>query len=140
MTQKGWGRLDMANPMDEVILARLAALLEDVARLDFSREEHRAVQVAMRRAQSGSLTAQEQFIDASGFFGMEIVRALRENTEQIMEATKWFARPGPDKQERLLTLSRFINSLLGLDFLTFCYLVHVAHVASLPPGSLRTVQ
>jgi len=79
-------------------------------------------------------------MDASEFFSLETVQALQEHTEQIMEATKWFARPGPDKQERLLTLSRFINSLLGLDFLTFCYLVHVAHVASLPPGSLRTVQ
>jgi hypothetical protein len=126
--------------MDEIMLTKLSALLQDLVRLELSQEEHRAVQVAMLRAQSGSLTAQEQFMDASEFFSLEIVQALQEYTEQIMEATKWFARPGPDKQERLLTLSRFINSLLGLDFLTFCYLVHVAHVASLLPGSLRTVQ
>lgn len=130
----------MTNQMDEIMLTKLSALLQDLVRLELSQEEHRAVQVAMLRAQSGSLTAQEQFMDASEFFSLEIVQALQEYTEQIMEATKWFARPGPDKQERLLTLSRFINSLLGLDFLTFCYLVHVADVASLPPGSLRTVQ
>ena len=130
----------MTNQMDEIMLTKLSALLQDLVRLELSQEEHRAVQVAMLRAQSGSLTAQEQFMDASEFFSLETVQALQEHTEQIMEATKWFARPGPDKQERLLTLSRFINSLLGLDFLTFCYLVHVAHVASLPPGSLRTVQ
>ena len=130
----------MTNQMDEIMLTKLSALLQDLVRLELSQEEHRAVQVAMLRAQSGSLTAQEQFMDASEFFSLEIVQALQEYTEQIMEAMKWFARPGPDKQERLLTLSRFINSLLGLDFLTFCYLVHVAHVTSLPPGSLRTVQ
>lgn len=130
----------MTNPMDEVMLTRLSALLKDMVRLKLSEEEHRAVQVAILRAQSGRLTAQEQFGEASEFFGLEIVQALQQHTEQIMEATKWFARPGPDKQERLLTLSRFINNLLGLDFLTFCYLVHVAHVASLPPGSLRTLQ
>ena len=130
----------MTNQMDEIMLTKLSALLQDLVRLELSQEEHRAVQVAMLRAQSGSLTAQEQFMDASEFFSLEIVQALQEYTEQIMEATKWFARPGPNKQERLLTLSRFINSLLGLDFLTFCYLVHVAHVASLLPGSLRTVQ
>jgi hypothetical protein len=130
----------MTNQMDEIMLTKLSALLQDLVRLELSQEEHRAVQVAMLRAQIGSLTAHEQFMDASEFFSLETVQALQEHTEQIMEATKWFARPGPDKQERLLTLSRFINSLLGLDFLTFCYLVHVAHVASLPPGSLRTVQ
>ena len=130
----------MVSPMDEVILARLAAVLEDVARLKLSREEHRAVQVALRRAQSGCLAAEEQFIGASGFFGLQIVQALREHTEQLMEATKWLARPGPGRQARLLKLSRFICKLLGLDLLTFCYLVHVAHVASLALGSLGRAQ
>jgi len=140
MTEKGRGRTDMASPVDEAILARLVAVLEDVARLKLSREEHRAVQIAMRRAQSGSLTAQEQFMDASELFGLEIVEALQEHTGGIMEAARWLARPGPDKRARLMALSGSVSKMLGLDLFTFLYLEHVAHLASLLPASLGTAQ
>jgi len=140
MTEKGQGRIDIASPVDEAILARLVAVLEDVARLKLSREEHRAVQVALRRAQSGCLTAEERFIDAGGLFGLQIVRALREHAEQVMEAARWLARPGPDTRARLMALSGSVSKMLGLDLFTFLYLVHVAHLASLIPGSLGTAQ
>jgi hypothetical protein len=94
----------------------------------------------MLRAQSGSLSDQEQFLDASEFFGLEIVQALKEHTGEIIEATKWLGRPGSDREERLLKFRQLISRLLGLDLLTFLYLLHAARVASLPPGSLGTVQ
>jgi len=103
-------------------------------------EEHRAVHVAIRRAQSGSLTDHEQFLDASEFFALEIVQALQEHTAEITEATKWLARPGSDREERLRTFRQLISRLLGLDLLTFLYLLHVAHVASLLPGNRGTMQ
>ena len=62
MTDKECGQLDMNNPMDEAMLARVAKALEDAARAELTVEEHRAVQAAMRRAQGGSLSAQEQLI------------------------------------------------------------------------------
>ena len=130
----------MPNRMDEAMLARLAEVLEDMALLEFSMEDHRAVHIAMLRAQSGSLTDQDQFLDASEFFGLEIVLALQKHTGEIIEATKWLARPGPDREERLLTFRRLISRLLGLDLMTFLYLLHVAHVASLLPGSQGTMQ
>jgi hypothetical protein len=110
-----------------------------MALLEFSMEDHRAVHIAMRRAQSGSLTDHEQFLEASEFFALEIVQALQEHTGEIIEATKWLGRPGSDREERLLTFRQLISRLLGLDLLTFLYLLHVARVASLPPGSLGTV-
>jgi hypothetical protein len=139
MTDKESGRLDMTSPTDEAMLAQLAEVLENMPLFDFSMEEHRAVHVAMLRAQSGSLTDEEQFLEASEFFGLEIVLALKEHTGEIIEATKWLGRPGSDREERLLTFRRLISQLLGLDLLTFLYLLHVAHVASRLPGSLGTV-
>jgi hypothetical protein len=139
MTENEWERPDMGDPADEAILAQLAGVLEDLPLFDFSIEEHRAVHVAMLRAQSGSLSDQEQFLDASEFFGLEIVQALQQHTGEIADATKWLARPGSDREERLRTLRQLISQLMGLDLLTFLYLLHVAHVASLPPGSVGTV-
>jgi hypothetical protein len=124
----------MTNQRDEIILTRLSALLKNLARLELSQEEHRALQVAMRRAQSASLTTEEQFVDASEFFSLEIVEALQDCTTQIIEAIRWLARPGADKEERLQKLSRLVNTLLGLDFMSFCYLLHVAQVASWASG------
>lgn len=121
----------MTKPMDEIMLTRLSALLVDVAGLKLSEEEHRAVEIARLRAESGNLSYQQQFWEASEFFDLEIVQALQEQVEQVIGAIAWFANPGPDRQERLQTLSRFIKMLLGFDFLTFCYLLHVARVASL---------
>jgi hypothetical protein len=140
MTENEWERPDLGDPADEAMLSRLAEVLEDLPLFDFSMDQHRAVHVAMLRAQSGSLTDQEQFLDASEFFGLEIVRALQEHTGEIIEATKWLGRPGSDREERLLTFRRLVSRLLGLDLLTFLYLLHVAHVASLLPGSRDTVQ
>lgn len=117
-----------AQVSDESVMSQLSALLEEILPVDLGQEEYRAVKAAMLRAQSGNLSAQQQFMDASEFFDFDIVQALQERAEQIMQAMKWFARQGRGKQERLLALRRMIDSLLGLDFLTFCYLVHVAHV------------
>jgi hypothetical protein len=129
-----------AQVSDETVMSQLSALLEEMPPRDLSREEYRGLRIAIRRAQSGSLTPQEEFFDAREFFSSEIVEALQERTAQIIEAIRWLARPGPGKQERLLRLNRLINTTLGFDFLTFCYLVHVAQLASLPSGSSRTGQ
>jgi hypothetical protein len=139
MTENEWERPDMGDPADEAMLTQLAEVLEDMPLFDFSMEDHRAVHVAMLRAQSGTLTDQEQFLDASEFFGLEIVQALQAHTGEITEAAKWLGRPGLDREERLRTFRQLISQLLGLDLLTFLYLLHVARVASLPPGSLGTV-
>ena len=112
------------------MLTRLSALLADVARLKLSEEEHQAVEIARLRAESGNLSYQQQYREASEFFDLEIVQALQARVEQVMGAIKWFARQGPDRKERLQTLSRLIKTLLGLDLITFCYLLHVAEVAS----------
>ena len=38
------------------------------------------------------------------------------------------------QEERLQRLSRLMDTLLGLDLITFCYLLHVAQVASWASG------
>ena len=88
----------MSNERDEIVLARLSALLEDAARAGLGQEECRAVRVAMQRAESGTLTPLEEFFDMSEFFSLEIVEALQERTAQIIEAIRWLARSGPDKR------------------------------------------
>lgn len=127
----------MSNERDKIVLARLSALLEDAARAGLGGEECRAVRRAMQRAESGTLTPQEEFFDAREFFSSDIVEALQERTDQIIEAIRFLARPGPDKEERLQRLSRLINTLLGLDLMTFCNLLHVAQVASRASGGPR---